>query len=55
MQIGLGGILTILFVALKLTEVIDWSWFWVVSPLIFSIGITVIVIIGASIIAVYKN
>jgi hypothetical protein len=31
--IGLGGLLTVLFVALKLTHVIDWSWMWVLSPL----------------------
>lgn len=27
------GSLTILFVALKLTNVITWSWWWVLSPL----------------------
>ena len=27
------GLLTILFIGLKLTKVIDWSWIWVVSPL----------------------
>ena len=25
--------LTILFVGLKLMEIIDWSWWWVISPL----------------------
>ncbi len=29
----LSGILAIVFIVLKLTDVIDWSWFWVVSPL----------------------
>lgn len=29
---GVGGLLGILFVALKLTGQIDWSWFWVLSP-----------------------
>jgi hypothetical protein len=29
----LAVLLTVLFVALKLTEVIAWSWVWVVSPL----------------------
>jgi hypothetical protein len=34
-QVGPGflGLLTILFVALKLTGHIDWSWLWVLSPL----------------------
>ncbi len=31
--IGFGGLLTILFIALKLTDKIDWSWIWVLSPL----------------------
>lgn len=30
---GLAGILTIVFVILKLTNVISWSWVWVLSPL----------------------
>jgi hypothetical protein len=31
--VGLGGLLTVLFVGLKLGHVIDWSWWWVFSPL----------------------
>lgn len=31
--IGFFGLLTILFVALKLTGYIDWSWWWVLAPL----------------------
>jgi len=30
---GIGFILFIVFLILKLTHVIDWSWFWVVFPL----------------------
>lgn len=26
-------IVLVVFVVLKLTEVIDWSWFWVLSPI----------------------
>lgn len=29
----LVGLLTIVFVALKLCNVINWSWWWVLSPL----------------------
>ena len=32
-SLPLPGILTIIFVILKLTEVIAWSWWWVLSPL----------------------
>jgi len=31
--VGFGGLLTILFIGLKLTHVIDWTWIWVLSPL----------------------
>lgn len=27
------GLLTILFIGLKLTEVITWSWWWVIAPM----------------------
>ena len=30
---GLGTLLTVLFVGLKLTDHIDWSWWWVLSPI----------------------
>lgn len=37
---NLANLLTTLFVGLKLTNHIDWSWFWVVSPLIVSVIIS---------------
>lgn len=37
--IGFVGLLTILFVGLKLGGVIAWSWFWVLSPIWISIGL----------------
>lgn len=40
--IGFLGALTILFIALKLTHIIDWSWWWVLSP----IWIPVAVVLG---------
>jgi hypothetical protein len=42
--IGLPGLLTVLFIGLKLTGYISWSWWWVLSPLIitFSIGLLII-------------
>lgn len=33
MKIGFPGILFIVFLILKLTDVIAWSWWWVTSPL----------------------
>ena len=31
--IGFAGLLAILFICLKLTGYISWSWWWVLSPL----------------------
>ena len=31
--IGFTGLLTLLFIGLKLTGIIDWPWLWVLSPL----------------------
>lgn len=39
--IGFAGLLTILFIGLKLTGFIDWSWLWVLSPLWISFGISI--------------
>ena len=37
MKIGLGGILGIVFIVLRLVGVIDWSWLWVLSPFWISV------------------
>lgn len=38
-------VLTIVFVALKLTRVIAWSWWWVLSPVLIELGIAIAAII----------
>ncbi len=43
--IGFVGLLTIVFITLKLTSYIDWSWWWVLSPLWIS-AILVSLILG---------
>lgn len=40
---NLANLLTTLFVGLKLTNHIDWSWFWVISPILISITITALI------------
>lgn len=35
--IGFAGVLTIVFIVLKLIGVISWSWLWVLSPIWISI------------------
>jgi hypothetical protein len=44
--IGFPGLLTVLFIGLKLTGYITWPWVWVLSPLWISalIGLTIIAI-----------
>jgi predicted tellurium resistance membrane protein TerC len=32
-SVGFSGFLTILFIGLKLTGHINWSWWWVLSPM----------------------
>ena len=50
--IGFVGLLTILFIFLKLMGIIDWAWLWVLSPiwitfvLVMAIIIICLIIIG---------
>ena len=46
MQIGFAGLLTIVFIVLKLTEVIAWSWIWVLSPLWIGFLLWIVVVVG---------
>ena len=57
--IGFAGLLTIVFITLKLCNVIAWSWWWVLSPIWISaglvIGILLIVAIVAVLVQVFKK
>ena len=46
MKIDFTG-LTILFIVLKVLHVIDWSWFWVLSPTLLTLAVLSIVLIIA--------
>jgi hypothetical protein len=43
--IGFGGLLFLLFLGLKLTNNIDWSWWWVTSPLWIPLGLMIVIIL----------
>ena len=43
--IGFVGLLTIVFITLRLTHIIAWSWWWVLSPLWISIALIGIIAI----------
>ena len=53
--IGFVGLLTIVFITLKLLGKITWSWVWVLSPIWISIIISVALIIIALIAAVISS
>ena len=46
--IGVGTTLFIVFLILKLTNTIDWSWWWVTSPLWIPVvlGIVILGVVG---------
>jgi len=43
--IGFGGILAIVFITLKLTDNIDWSWWWVLSPLWIPLAVVILLLL----------
>ena len=53
--IGFVGLLTILFIGLKLTGYITWSWIWVLAPIWISIIVVVIILIIIAIIAMLSK
>ena len=46
-QISFCGLLTLIFITLKLTGYITWSWLWVISPLWLPLAVvgTILVIL----------
>lgn len=53
--IGFTGALTIAFIVLKLTHVIDWSWWWVLAPIWISAILVVLILLVVLIIVVIKD
>jgi hypothetical protein len=43
--IGFLGVLAIVFITLKLTGLIDWSWVWVLAPLWFPAALVLVVLV----------
>lgn len=54
--VSVAGVITIVFVILKLVGVISWKWVWVFSPIwlsaAFVVGIGILALVGFSIIAI---
>lgn len=53
--IGFPGLLTILFIGLKLTNFINWSWWWVLSPMLISLGIVLTIFLVVAILALIAH
>jgi hypothetical protein len=43
--LGCGGVIQVIFIVLKLLNLIDWSWWWVMSPTLIDIAFAVILLI----------
>ena len=53
--IGFVGALTIAFIVLKLTHVIDWSWWLVLLPILISTGFVVLLLLVMFIVFIIKE
>lgn len=47
--------MTIAFIVLKLTKVINWSWVWVLSPIWISTAIVALIIVIAFILMILEE
>lgn len=52
--IGLGGVLLVVFIVLKLCEVIAWSWWWVLCPLWIPIAVWLVLVVIAGIFSSWR-
>ena len=53
--IGFVGVLTIAFIVLKLLDFIDWSWWWVLSPLWIAPVFFLVIILGGAALFTWLN
>lgn len=57
--LGLLGLVQLAFIGLKLLNIIDWSWVWVLSPIwipiVLFIAIVCLCLVGIGIGAIFKQ
>lgn len=53
MQIGLFGVLGVVFIILKLVGVIAWSWVWVTAPLWVGLAVALAMFVVGALAAVF--
>jgi hypothetical protein len=49
------GILGLIFITLKLTGHITWSWLWVLAPFWIPLAIALVIILGVFIYAIFSK
>jgi hypothetical protein len=49
------GLLAVLFIGLKLTGYITWSWWWVLAPLWGGLALVLVVLLLVFTVAVFAN
>ncbi len=52
---GFFGLLTLIFITLKLTAVLSWSWWWVLAPIWIPLLLTSVGVIVATAVVTRKN
>ena len=55
MKIGFWGLLALIFITLKLTGYITWSWVWVLAPLWGGILLGLVVMFIVSMFVAWEN
>lgn len=53
--VGFTGLLTIVFITLKLCGVITWSWLWVLSPIWINAALCVVVLLVTLVGSLFKK
>jgi hypothetical protein len=57
--IGFFGMLTIVFIVLKLTGFIDWSWWWITAPIwggvVLWVATIILLFAGFGLVGVYNR
>lgn len=53
--IGFAGLLAIVFIVLKLTHVIAWSWLWVLAPLWIPLAFVIVILLILGLTALFTK
>ena len=53
--IGFCGLLAILFIALKLTGHVQWSWLWVLAPIWIPVSLALSILFVVGVLAVWSK